>query len=298
MPTADEFAPVHFSTWDLPERERLPRWQEEFGRRIVGVEIEPLQSGAPFRAEAALQALPGARIASCTGSAARLTRTSALAADGDDSIGLVVNFGAELVMSQRDRDATLRPGEALLLMHQEPAVLTHGDVRFHGLVFPRTALVSRMRDMDAAMMRRIPRSVEPLRLLVGYLDLIGREATLATPELRQNVAGHIHDLVGLAFGANRDTQQNGLNAVAAAQLASALEHIAQRFTEEADVVAAGQARQGASTNRCSPRRHARATVAPPGAAPDSVVPVTDPLFRLPASAVPMPLSFSLKAWKP
>jgi AraC-like DNA-binding protein len=87
--------------------------------------------------------------------------------------------------------------------------------------------------MDAAMMRRIPRSVEPLRLLVGYLDLIGREATLATPELRQNVAGHIHDLVGLAFGANRDTQQNGLNAVAAAQLASALEHIAQRFTEEA-----------------------------------------------------------------
>src|SRR5579862_8882326 len=74
-------APVRFSTWDLPERERLDRWREEFGRRIIGVEIEPRGSQVPFYAEATLQVLPGVRIASCTGSAARLNRTSALAAD-------------------------------------------------------------------------------------------------------------------------------------------------------------------------------------------------------------------------
>ena len=91
MPPAADFAPVRFSTWDLPERERLDRWSEEFGRRIIGVEIEPRASAAPFYAEATLQALPGCRIAFCAGSPGRFNRTPALAADGDDSMWLIVN---------------------------------------------------------------------------------------------------------------------------------------------------------------------------------------------------------------
>jgi hypothetical protein len=42
--TAADFAPVRFSTDDLPEREQLPRWREEFGRGLVRVDIEPLSS--------------------------------------------------------------------------------------------------------------------------------------------------------------------------------------------------------------------------------------------------------------
>jgi hypothetical protein len=57
--TATEFAPVRFSTSGLPERERLPRWREEYGRCLVSVDIEPLSSDEPFYAEATLQALPG-----------------------------------------------------------------------------------------------------------------------------------------------------------------------------------------------------------------------------------------------
>src|SRR6516165_1198216 len=76
MLTAADFAPVRFSTWDLPERERLDRWREEFGRRIIGVEIKPRASAAPFYAEATLQALPGCRIAFCAGSPGRLDRAN------------------------------------------------------------------------------------------------------------------------------------------------------------------------------------------------------------------------------
>ena len=173
MPLAADFAPVRFSTWDLPEPERLDRWREEFGRRIVGVEVEPHASQPPFYAEATLQALPGCRIAFSAGSAGRLNRTHALAADGDDSIGLVVNLGAKVVMSQRGREVPLQQGEATLLLHQEPAVLTHGELRFCGLVFPRAALAARMSDLDGAMMLGLPRSAGPLRLLVRNLELIG-----------------------------------------------------------------------------------------------------------------------------
>ena len=92
MRAACDFNPVRFSTWDLPERERLSRWREEFGRGIVSVDVEPVASDRPFYAEATLQALPGVRTALCAGSLARLNRTRALAADGDDSVGLVVSL--------------------------------------------------------------------------------------------------------------------------------------------------------------------------------------------------------------
>jgi hypothetical protein len=82
-----------FSTWDFPERERLPRWREEFARGLVRVEIEPLASDdRPFHAEATLQAFPGVRTGECMGSLARYDRTRALAAKGDGSIGVIVNL--------------------------------------------------------------------------------------------------------------------------------------------------------------------------------------------------------------
>src|SRR5262245_55080320 len=90
---AADFGPLRFSTWDLPERERLPRWREEFGRGLISVEIEPLRPDETFHAEATLRALPGVKTAFCEGSAARFERTQAMAAAGDDSIGLVVNLG-------------------------------------------------------------------------------------------------------------------------------------------------------------------------------------------------------------
>jgi hypothetical protein len=40
----------------------------------------------------------------------------------------------QVVMSQRGRDVPLQQGEANLLMHQEPAALSHGNLRFYGLV--------------------------------------------------------------------------------------------------------------------------------------------------------------------
>jgi AraC-like DNA-binding protein len=85
-----------------------------------------------------------------------------------------------------------------------------------------------------------------LRLLVGYLDLLRKDATFATDELRRSMAGHVHDLAALALGANRDTQQDALSAVAAARLAAALAHIADSFVKPGLTVEAVARRQGIS----------------------------------------------------
>jgi len=39
---AREAAALRFSTRELPVRERMPMWREEFGQRMLHVEIKPL----------------------------------------------------------------------------------------------------------------------------------------------------------------------------------------------------------------------------------------------------------------
>jgi AraC-like DNA-binding protein len=234
-----------FSTWDFPERERLPRWREEFARGLVRVEIEPLASDdRPFHAEATLQAFPGVRTGECMGSLARYDRTRALAAKGDGSIGVIVNLEGNAAVSQLGRDVTLGPGDAVAVLTDEPGILTcTGHL---GLVLPRTALAARVGNIEDAAMRLIPRAFEPLRLLAGYLALVRQEAKAGTADLSQTIVSHLHDLVALAINGNEDTWQTGVGATAAARLAAAVADIAKSFTDPRLTLAALARRQGVS----------------------------------------------------
>jgi len=233
-----DLKPKRFTTDELPERERLSRWREEFGRTVVKVEIEPLPSDTPFRAEALLQRLPGVRWALCDGSAALLNRTRAQAADGDDSIGLIVNLGGQALSGQRDVDVLLGEGDAVAVRPYEAGWL-RGATHLN-LLFPRAPLVERLQDVDDIFMRRIRADNEALQLLVRYLRLV--EVVPTGPPLRQAVINHIHDLAALAIGANRDTREQGKGAVAAARLAAAIEYIGKHFADPA-LTLAGVARQ-------------------------------------------------------
>jgi AraC-like DNA-binding protein len=237
-----DFAPVRFSTEDFPERERLARWREEFGRGMLRLEIEPLSSDLPFHAKATFRALPGVRMVKWAGSATRLTRTRTMVADSDGSIGLVVNVAPRAAASQRSADVALEAGDGFPIVTDDLAVLTTS--RHLSILLPRAVLTARVSDLDRRVMRVIPRTVEPLRLLVSYITLVREEASLGTAELRQTVVSHIHDLAALALGANRDTRESGLNAIAAARLAAALAHIAEDFTEPELTLVAVAHRQG------------------------------------------------------
>jgi len=104
-----------------------------------------------------------------------------------------------------------------------------------------------MCDLDRAIMRAVPRSLEPLRLLVSYLEFIQEQGAIAAPELRCSVASHIQDLTALALGANKGTRESALSAVAAARLAAALSHIADHFTDESFRVESVAQRLGVSS---------------------------------------------------
>ena len=237
------FIQLQFSTRELPARDRLTVWREEFVRRMLCLDIEPL-SNLPFHAEATLRALPGLRTVNCRGTAARFQRTPAMAGDGEEAIGFVVNLGKWGAASQGGRDVVLGSGDAMPLLSYRPSAF---DGTSHlGVLVPRAALASHLKDIDDVAMRPIPRRTESLRLLTGYLRLIGRNLGLTTPETQGVVVGHVHDLVALAITRRARIGECNVSAVAAARLSVALEEIARRFDEPGFGVAAVAQRQGIS----------------------------------------------------
>ncbi|MBB4398138.1 AraC family transcriptional regulator [Bradyrhizobium sp. ERR14] len=227
--------PTRFTTDELPERDRLTRWREEFGRTIVSVDIAPLAPEVPFRAEAMLQRLPGVRMALCDGTAAALERTRAQAAASDDSVGMIVNLGASALAFQRGTEVTLNLGDAVLVRPDEPGRLC-GTTHL-ALLFPRTPLAERLHDVSSVFMKPVSGRQQALQLFLRYLRMIQADMEPTEPALQQVIVNHIHDLAALAIGANRGTLEQGKGAVAAARLASAIEHIGKHFADPALSVA-------------------------------------------------------------
>jgi AraC-like DNA-binding protein len=196
-----DLAPVSLSTDDLPERDRLPFWCDVFGR-IVNVGVK-LQSELPLRAKATLLVWPELRVMwTSVLTPADTHRTSKMAADGDDSIGLLVNRGGRLAMRQRANAATLAVGDAVAILHAEPCRMTTSQADYAGFSVPRAALAPFIRDIERSAMRVISRENEALRLLVKYTSILQERPGQITPELRHLAATHIQDLVAMALGAN------------------------------------------------------------------------------------------------
>src|SRR5262249_41791691 len=158
---------------------------------------------------------------------------------------LIVNRGPKAVATHLGASLELAAGNAVAVSTGTPGRLTGSH--HIGLVLPREALATRVEDLDGALMRTIPSTAEPLQMLIPYIDLLQYEAPLRTPEFRHTIANHIHDLVALVLGANRDTRQGGLHAAAAARLAAALADLGKSFAQPGLRLPDVARRQGVST---------------------------------------------------
>jgi AraC-like DNA-binding protein len=229
-----DLKPKRFTTDDFPERERLPRWREEFGRTLVRCDFVPSASDEPFWAEAVLHKLPGLHVASCAGSPMLMDRPSSMiAADAHagDSVGLIVNTGlAPLPVWQRGSEVMVAEGGAVLVRHDEACLIT-STTRHVGFVFPRTALAVRTENLDGAVMKQIVRDDPALRLLLNYVRLIQSDPELSRPALQQSIVSHIHDLAALVLGADRDNRAQAQRSVGAARLKQAIAYIGKHFSD-------------------------------------------------------------------
>ena len=195
---------LRFSTDDFPERKRIDAYREVYSRTIMKHDIEPIGDG-PFHFEASLCSLSGLGLATSSISPCRRIHRRQHIEGDDFALGIALSGGC--IVQQRGLEAAIRTGEAVLTSAAYPAVVAIAPgSRSISSRIPMSVLGPRLDRLDGVS-RPIPRSIEGLRLLTGYVGTMWNADVLNDPALHDMVVGHIHDLIRLALGAQGDARR-------------------------------------------------------------------------------------------
>src|SRR6267378_950382 len=137
----NDLATLKFTTEEIPEVDRIARWRDH---HLSLGQIEPAQDH-PFEA----------REMSRTLSASRIVRTRVI--EGNDEVALFINRTGRAMISARDREAPLAPGDGVLISCNDAMVydrLSHGELL--SIRVPRSVLSPVVVGIDDAIMRPIP----------------------------------------------------------------------------------------------------------------------------------------------
>jgi AraC-like DNA-binding protein len=203
---------IHFSTRDLPKRDRVPFWLEFYGRHVIRTQIETV-SKAHFDAQGTLWSVPGLRLhASSYSAGTRMLRPRELIAANadDDNIALLIDCRGTVTFSQAGHEVALEPGGGVAILHAEPASMLFPHARYVAVIAPVKALQPFTRSVEDQAGHHVAPTSEALRLLRGYLDLLTREPGLSNRELIALAGAHIYDLMALALGATPDGTERAL----------------------------------------------------------------------------------------
>lgn len=204
-PHASNARVFRISSAEFPERDRVEAFREVFGRTILKIEMDPLE-GQSLDVDMTMRAIEGFGLATGRLSPMRNRHIAGLA-DNDDLVLVAIEAGLGVVV-QCGRESAISNGEAVLTANGEAGTFTgHSETRLVNFRLDRRRLASRVRDLDAALIRTIPRETSALRLLVNYAGVLTESDAVATPELRCAVADHMHDLAALALGSTREATE-------------------------------------------------------------------------------------------
>jgi AraC-like DNA-binding protein len=202
---SDSLSTVRFSTADLPEKDRIAIWREHYGRKVLRLDIEPINETS-LECSVLLRALPGMQIMSTAMSPVRITRERKFLTEDNEDLIFIINQSGTATVIARGREVALRPGDALLMSTSEGKVFdrhTHGgSLSFR---IPRSSIFSIVAGVDDLVMHPIPQEAEALKLLASYAAPLFNEIALRTPEFRRTAVNHLLDLIALALGATDDT---------------------------------------------------------------------------------------------
>jgi AraC-like DNA-binding protein len=205
--TPREFGTLRFSSEQLQPADRVPFYRDVVSRVLARFDVESV--GENFSFDTRIHRAPDLRVASLReGDAVRVHRTREMAAGAHEKLLLVINLEGAAMYSQLGREASLPAGSAVLISGSEACRMERTASRFLLICVPRALLTPMLVNPDAMLMSVMPHTVEALRLLTGYVQLLIKDTALAgTPELHRLAVNHVHDLLALAVGATHDANQ-------------------------------------------------------------------------------------------
>ncbi|MGH8188275.1 MAG: AraC family transcriptional regulator [Steroidobacteraceae bacterium] len=194
-----------FSSEALRPADRISFYRDVACRMLGTVDIEP--AGESFSCSGRFFQLPDLGISRITSSAMLGNRTREMVA-GDELL-LIASLDGAATVSHVGRQATIPARGAVLVSSAEPCCVAWTESCRMNVRLPRAALAPMIVNPDAALMSVIPGTIEPLRLLTSYIDLLLHDSMHMerAAELRGLVVRHVHDLVALTVGATRDAAE-------------------------------------------------------------------------------------------
>lgn len=235
-----------FSSEDLRPADRIPFYQDVVGRMVASYNVEPVDE--KFSCKGRFCYLPELGISYVAGSAVRASWTHMTAAEGAGLV-LVMSLAGAARFSHCGREASVPAGSSILFSTADAARMERTTSRFLLIGVPQSVLGPMLWNPDAALMSVIPSTIEPLRLLPGYIDLLMMDpALMETVELRRLAVNHIHDLLAMALGATRDAAEIAAGrGLRAARMRAIKTDIAQNLAGDVTVAALS------ARHRISPR---------------------------------------------
>jgi AraC-like DNA-binding protein len=235
--TARRFESFRFSSEDLPAADRIPAYCDVLGQMVGRMDIEPVAED--FSCKGLFCQFHDLRIARIASSAIRGIRTREMA-DADQELILIINLDGAATLSHLGGEATISAGDAVLISSAHAFRIERTASRRIDVCVPWSVLAPLLANSDAALVSMIPSTIEPLRLLTSYLDLLIHDSMLMkrAAELRGLAVHHVHDLVALAVGATRDAAEIAAGrGLRAARMRAIKADIAQNLAEDVTVTA-------------------------------------------------------------
>jgi AraC-like DNA-binding protein len=125
--------------------------------------------------------------------------------DGDDDFSFHMNVNGLSFVSGARGEMTLGDGDAMLLSYSASRTINRPGLVDHRVIrLSRAALSPLVRNIDDAVLYRIPRGTGMLSLLRNYIDVVFDDPALALPEMRQLIVAQLCDLIAVTLGATRD----------------------------------------------------------------------------------------------
>jgi AraC-like DNA-binding protein len=190
-----DFRLLRFHTDMVPREIRLEAWRDMIKRKLIAVEVDQL-SETPIEISATLRQLPGLHCGVGFATATINRRTRSIIASDNDDLALIVNLEGRMIASHRTREIELGAGEGYLMACSE--IGTYARPQPGTMIcarIPRSALEDRVKNIDDGIGRAIGRKREGLQLLLSYFRALNEHGALVTPELRELVVRHVHDLI-------------------------------------------------------------------------------------------------------
>ena len=252
MRVPDQCTTFRFSTAGVPAPARAEAVRDLHLRERqllpTGLEpIEPLEplSDRPPQVDVIKRTLPGLALVSGTFSGLRhATRPKGSAGHGENDLLVCVNVRGCSVALQRDRELTLRDGEAFFATRSSAGfnVVRPTPARFIGCRVAREAVAALLGRLDDTPMTFVPHDTEALSLLVTYASAIADTLPLTTPELQRLAVSHMQDLIAATIAATRGVRAIGEGrGIAAARLRAIMTDICAHLCDgELSVVEVAQ----------------------------------------------------------